>query len=80
MMTKPTKIRIIGTPDVLGGKPHIEGRRISVQHVAVMHEHAGRSIYEIAGELNLSLAEIYAALSYYHANQEEIEEAIRLEE
>jgi uncharacterized protein (DUF433 family) len=79
-MAELTSIQIISTPDILGGKPRIEGRRISVQLVAVLHEHAGRSIHEIAAELNLSLAEIYAALSYYHANREEIEEAIRLED
>lgn len=79
-MAKLTPIQIISTPDILGGKPHIEGRRISVQHVVVLHEHAGRSTHEIASELNLSLAEMDAALSYYHANREEIEAAIRLDD
>ncbi len=79
-MTESNATRIVSTPDILGGKPRIEGRRISVQQVAILHEHAGRSIHEIASELNLSLAEIYAALSYYHANREKIEEAIQLEE
>jgi excisionase family DNA binding protein len=72
-------IKIVSTPGVLGSKPRVEGRRVSVQHVAMLHEKLGRGVHEIAEELNLSLSEIYAALSYYHSHREVIEEDIRRE-
>ena len=37
-------------PGYCGGKPHIAGHRIKVQHVAVWHERLGRSPDEIIAE------------------------------
>jgi excisionase family DNA binding protein len=68
---------IVITPGVLGGKPHIEGRRISVQQVAEYHTDLGWSSEEIAEALNLTPAEVHAALSYYYAHKDEIDSAIR---
>jgi uncharacterized protein (DUF433 family) len=65
------------TPGVVGGKPHIAGRRITVQNIAVWHEHMGQSIDEICDEYDLSLAEVHAALSYYFDHREEIEQQIK---
>jgi uncharacterized protein (DUF433 family) len=64
------------TPGVLGGKPRIAGRRISVQNVVIWHEWLGWSADEIANEFDLTLAEIYAALAYYYNNPEEIDQSI----
>jgi len=64
-------------PDVLNGKPKIVGRRVSVQHVVVLHEKMGKSIDEIATEFDLSLAEIHAALSYYFDHRERIDADIK---
>jgi excisionase family DNA binding protein len=69
-------VQIVSTPDVLGGRPRIEGRRIGVQQVAECYEHLGWSIDEIAAAFDLRLSEIYAALSYYHAHRDEIDSAI----
>lgn len=68
------------TPGVVGGKPRIAGRRIAVQHVAIWHERLGRSAEEIATEYDLSLADVYAALAYYHDHREEINRSIREDE
>jgi uncharacterized protein (DUF433 family) len=65
------------TPGVVGGKPHIAGRRITVQNIAVWHEHMGQSIDEICDEYDLSLAKVHAALSYYFDHREEIEQQIK---
>ena len=67
--------RIERTPGVLGGRAHIAGRRISVQHIAALHDRGGWSADEIASEYDLTLAEVYAALSYYFENREEIDAA-----
>lgn len=63
------------------GKPHIDGHRIKVQHVAIWHERLGKSPDEIIAEHpGLTLAEVYAALSYYHAHRQEIEADMKADE
>lgn len=61
------------TPGVCGGKPRITGHRIRVQDIAVWHEFQGQSPDEIVAQFpQITLADIYAALSYYHDHREEI--------
>lgn len=69
--------RIVSRAGVLGGKPCIAGRRIAVEHIAVWHERLGQSADEIAGEYDLELADVYAALAYYFAHREEVDQSIR---
>ena len=64
-------------PAVVGGKPHIKGHRITVQNIVIWHERMGKSVDEIASDYNLSLSEIYAALSYYFDNQDKVNASIR---
>jgi uncharacterized protein (DUF433 family) len=45
---------IATTPGIAGGKPHVAGHRITVQHIAIWHERLGRSADEIAAEYNLA--------------------------
>ncbi len=70
---KTQHIKII--PGTAGGQPHIAGRRIKVRDVAFQHEYLGRSADEIALEFDLSLAQVYAALTYYFDHRTEIEAA-----
>jgi uncharacterized protein (DUF433 family) len=68
------------TPGLVGGKPHITGRRITVQNIAIWHEYMGLSADEIAAEHELSLADVYAALAYYFDHREDIERQIAEDE
>lgn len=77
MSTKTLDQRIESRPGVLDGKPCIAGRRIAVEHVAIWHERLGLSADEIAGEYELELADVYAALAYYFAHREEIDRSIQ---
>ena len=55
---------IVRTPDIRGGRPRIAGTGMTVSRIAQWH---------IAAEIeHLSLAQIHAALTYYHANRAEI--------
>ncbi|MCP4415010.1 MAG: DUF433 domain-containing protein [Chloroflexi bacterium] len=65
------------TPNVMGGKPRIAGRRISVQNIVIWHEWMGLQADEIAANYDLALAEIYAALAYYFNNPQEIDRGIK---
>ena len=69
--------RITSRPDVLGGKPCISGRRIAVEHIAIWHERLGQSAVEIASDYDLHLADVHAALAYYFAHREEIDQSIQ---
>jgi uncharacterized protein (DUF433 family) len=61
-----------------GGKPHIAGHRIKVQHIAAWHEQAGKSPDEIAADYpGLTLGDVYAALAYYYDHRDEIDADIR---
>ncbi|HEX4652394.1 MAG TPA: DUF433 domain-containing protein, partial [Granulicella sp.] len=62
------------TPGTCGGKPRVAGSRIRVQDVVVWHERMGLSADEIVTRYpRLSLADVYAALAYYHDHREEID-------
>jgi uncharacterized protein (DUF433 family) len=68
-------------PGYCGGKPHITGHRIKVQDVAVWHERLGQSPEEIVATYpTVDLAQVYAALAYYHAHRPEIDADIRADE
>lgn len=65
------------TPGVCGGKPRIAGHRIRVQDIVLWTEQ-GQSADEIASSFPpLTLADVYAALAYYHDNRAEIDADIR---
>ena len=64
---------IVRTPDTCGGRPRIAGTRIQVKHLVVMHYRQKMSPDEIVAELpHLTLADIHAALAYYHDHREAI--------
>ena len=72
---------IEASPDVCSGKPRIAGTRIRVQDIVAMHEWHGMSADEIvAGYPHISLADVYAALAYYHDHRDEIDRHIKDDE
>lgn len=77
-MTVPTDIKhIVRDPDVYGGKPCVEGHRIAVHDIAVIHNQ-GYSPEQIAAEHfpTLTVAQVYAALLYYAEHKAEIDREI----
>ncbi len=64
---------IESTPDIRGGKPRLSGTRVTVSDIVVMHLKMGQSVPEIAGEYDLSLTAVYAALTYYYDNKKKID-------
>jgi len=67
-------------PNVRGGRPKIAGTGVSVMRITGWHKQ-GLSPEEIAAQYgHLTLAQVHAALAYYHANTEEIEADLAEEE
>ncbi len=77
---RTTDTHIVSSPDVRGGKPRIDGSRITVADIALMHLRMGHSPAEIAGRFDLSLAAVHAALAFYYDHRTEIDQAIRDDE
>ena len=77
MTTQSLDRYIVATPDTLGGKPRISGRRIAVEHIAIWHDRLGKTVDEICADYDLSLAEVHAALAYYYDHRSEIDQHIK---
>ena len=64
---------ITRTPGIHGGRPHVAGTGVTVQRIAGWYK-LGLNPEEIAEQIpHLTLAQVYAALAYYHVNRGEIE-------
>jgi len=61
-------ISVVSTPDVLGGKPRIEGTRVGVQQLGALIREHGWSATVVADEFDLTVDEIDAALEYSDAH------------
>ncbi|HME08319.1 MAG TPA: DUF433 domain-containing protein [Bryobacteraceae bacterium] len=67
-------------PGIRGGRPKIAGTGLTVRRLVGWYK-MGMTPEEIALEYpHLTLAQVHAALAYYHANREEIEADIAQEE
>lgn len=67
---------IVTSPEIRQGRPRIAGTGVTVQRIVLLYK-MGLSPEEIADEFgHLSLAQVYAALTYYHANREQLEGTI----
>lgn len=76
----PVRTCIESQPGVCGGKQCIAGTRIRVQDVFVWHELQGQSADEIVSRFpQLTMADVYAALSYYWDHRDEIQRDMQAE-
>jgi uncharacterized protein (DUF433 family) len=79
-MDQTLTIHIETKPTVCGGKPCVAGTRIRVQDIHVWHNLQGLSADKIASRFpQLTLADIYAALTYYWDHRDEIQRQMREE-
>jgi uncharacterized protein (DUF433 family) len=73
---------ITRSPEIRGGRPHITGTGMTVRRIVGWYK-LGLTPEEILNRIGhpiLTLAHIHAALAYYHANRNEIEADIAIEE
>lgn len=60
--------------DVLGGEPRIDDTRVGVRHVAARVINSGQSPAHVTDQLDVPLADVYEALSYYYDHIDEMRE------
>lgn len=63
---------ITSRQNVHNGQPIIAGTAVAVRTI-VRYYKLGLTAEEISGEMGVELAGVYAALAYYHLNQEALE-------
>src|SRR5262252_6394488 len=81
-MTPVTDISslIVRSDDIRGGRPRVAGTGVTVRRIVGWYKQ-GLTPEEITTEVpHVSLAQVYAALTYYHANRDEIEADIAAED
>src|SRR5262249_61416502 len=72
------RVRIVSTPGICGGRPRIDGHRITVEDVAIWHERMGLDPDEIvSAHPSITLSDVHAALAYYYENRQQIDAAIQ---
>lgn len=75
------RARIVSTPGTCGGKPRIDGHRITVKHIVLDHQREGLSPDEIVSAYpSLTLSDVYAALAYYHDHRADIDADIKADD
>ena len=74
-----TTVRIVKTPDVLHGKPRIEGTRVGVFQIGTLVREREWSVEDATGQFDLDVSQIRAAVEYY-AEHPELMETLRAQE
>ena len=64
-------------PAIRNGRPYILGTTVTVSDVIIAWLYHQKDADGIAGWYGLSLAEVYAALSYYYQNKDKMDGQIR---
>lgn len=71
---------LTSSPDVCGGRLRINGTRITVLQIVTLYKR-GESAEEIAAAYpHVSLAQVHAALAYYHSHQADVERELANEQ
>jgi uncharacterized protein (DUF433 family) len=71
---------IVRSDDIRGGRPRVAGMGVTVHRIVGWYKQ-GLSPEEISTQIpHLTLTQVYAALTYYHANRNEIEADISAED
>jgi uncharacterized protein (DUF433 family) len=74
-LTLNTYPHIVKTPGVRGGKARIDGTRICVRDIVALRDRglSPEAMLDYFDSRPLTLAEVHAALAYYHDHRDEID-------
>lgn len=63
---------VSGDDSEIHDEPHVEDSRVTVRYIATLVEDEGLAARTVAERHDLDMADVYAALTYYHANPTEM--------
>jgi len=70
---------ITTSPDIQSGRPIIAGTGTSVRRIATLYKQGDSADEIVADKPYLTLAQVHAALAYYYANQQIIDQDLEAE-
>jgi uncharacterized protein (DUF433 family) len=71
---------IVRSPDIRGGRPRVAGSGVTVRRIVGWYR-LGLNAEDIADRIgHVTVGQVYAALTYYHANREEIDADLAAED
>lgn len=76
LATKALDGMIVNQPKTHNGRPVLVGTGTTVRSIAIMVKQ-GYSLEEITAELPIDLAQVYAALTYYHLHTDMTVDTLR---
>lgn len=59
--------------DRMAGEPRLDGTRVTVRRIQALAEERGLPAQEVAEQLDVSVADVYDALRYYHEHRDRME-------
>lgn len=68
------------TPGICSGRPRVAGTRIRVANIAIWTEEGMSPDEIVASYPQLTLADVHAALAYYHDHRADVDTQIREDE
>jgi uncharacterized protein (DUF433 family) len=71
-MSRQMNTVVSGDESGIHDEPHIRDRRITVRHIHSLVEERGLDAQMVADRFDLTAAEVYHALAYYHDHLEEM--------
>jgi uncharacterized protein (DUF433 family) len=71
-MSKQMNTVVSGDESEIHDEPHVRDRRITVSHIHALVEERGLDAQTVADRFDLSAADVYHALAYYHDHPEEM--------
>jgi uncharacterized protein (DUF433 family) len=71
-MSRQMNTVVAGDESDIHDEPHIRDRRITVRHIHALVEERGLDAQTVADRFDLTAAEVYHALAYYHDHPEEM--------
>ena len=63
---------VSGNESDIHDEPHIQNRRITVDHIHTLVEERALDAQAVADRFDLTVSEVYHALAYYHDHPEEM--------
>ena len=70
-MSRQVNTVVSGDESGIHDEPHIRDRRITARHIHALVEERGLDTQTVADRFDLTAAEVYHALAYYHDHPEE---------
>ena len=68
---------IVSNPDVRGGQPCVAGTSLRVTDIVMASVFHDRTPDQIASDYAISLAQVHAALAYYYAHKDDLDDLMR---